>query len=93
MGLGATIDHMHLTGGAHHRIADFELHDAYVTTEHPRIPTVANLCVVDVVVRLPKLMPIDTRVRDARAALRDDHAGGAAPTDQGRLRGTLTRGE
>lgn len=45
-----------------------------MTTQHPRIlDELANLCVVDVVVRLPKLMPIDARVRDARAAFRDDH--------------------
>ena len=53
----------------------------------------ANLCVVDVVVRLPKLMPIDARVWDARAALRDDHVHMLLLTDQGRLRGTLTRGD
>ena len=65
-----------------------------MTSEHLRIPDeLANLCVVDVVVRLPKLMPIDTRVRDARAALRDDHVHMLLLTDQGRLRGTLTRGD
>jgi CBS domain-containing protein len=65
-----------------------------VTTQHPRIlDELANLCVVDVVVRLPKLMPIDARVRDARAAFRDDHVHMLLLTDQGQLRGTLTRAD
>lgn len=65
-----------------------------MATALPRIPDeFANLCVADVVVRRPKTMPVDTPVRDARAALRDDHVHMLLLTDLGRLRGTLTRGD
>ncbi len=65
-----------------------------MTTAAPRMPAeFVNLCVADVVVRLPKTMSVDTPVRDARAALRDDHVHMLLLTDRGRLRGTLTRGD
>lgn len=65
-----------------------------MTTPPSRIPDeLANLCVAEVVLRLPKMMPIHARVRDARAALRDHHVHMLLLTDQGRLRGTLTRGD
>lgn len=65
-----------------------------VTTAAPRMPAeLTNLCVADVVVRLPKTMPVDTHVRDARVALRDGHVHLLLLTDRGRLRGTLTRGD
>ncbi len=66
-----------------------------MTTANQRSPDhhFASVCVAEVVVRLPKTMPIDTRVREARAALGDDHVHMLLLADQGRLRGTLTRGD
>lgn len=65
-----------------------------MTTAARRMPAeFANLCVADVVMRLPKTMPIDTPVRDARAALGADHVHMLLLTDQGWLGGTLTRGD
>ncbi|HEY3465329.1 MAG TPA: CBS domain-containing protein [Amycolatopsis sp.] len=51
-----------------------------------REPTVG-----DVVVRLPKTLPVDTSVAQARACFADDHVHMLLLTEAGRLLGTLLR--
>ena len=47
--------------------------------------------VADVVVRLPKTLPTDTSVAQARAAFTDDHVHMLLLTENGQLKGTLLR--
>ena len=49
--------------------------------------------VTDVVLRLPKTLPSDVSIADARAALRDDHIHMLLLTEGGRLLGTLLRSD
>ena len=50
-----------------------------------------GLLVTDVVVRLPKTLPMSTTVGDARGAFEDDHVHMLLITEGGRLLGTLVR--